>query len=373
MASLCNYSHPERLDTAGLERTSVGTLFPYNAGLYEEASGLYGPGTIICWYLLLASFILNFIYCPLDPVTGHRRPKITAELIALTVYPVFAATDALIQSLRLLGVPGRGLVLFCLRYPYVQVDLSDEEPGPEVRFPLDLRHIPHDIVTYGQRIVALSGPIPVCDMFLTIVTLSFLVQWNFADVLWADPGKGWKPSRGSWRLISTAHAYVLACRIAVQLTAGEHFTDILELTLYDATMPATFIMLHGFGASAFLSTGVLVLLALCQVARRAAGKTRLLRAWVQRIPELSGETGEIAATVFGATYFGSIFSAVALWQGDLKITPDLGISVADADQLAALLGGALTLAFTVYSIIRGKAGHNEDGNREEMVPLAEDV
>lgn len=60
MASICNYSHPELQITRGLERTDQGRLFSNNPEFYDLTSSLYGPGPLVCWFLLLASFVTNW-------------------------------------------------------------------------------------------------------------------------------------------------------------------------------------------------------------------------------------------------------------------------------------------------------------------------
>ena len=55
MTSLCNYSHPSLQLPTNLTRHPTGTLFPYNPEFYTLASGLYGPGSILAWYLLAST------------------------------------------------------------------------------------------------------------------------------------------------------------------------------------------------------------------------------------------------------------------------------------------------------------------------------
>jgi hypothetical protein len=73
MTSICNYSHPELQITEGLTRQTSGILFPYNPEFYKLASELYGPGTIYCWYLLIISVIINWLFHEKDD-KGYRRP-----------------------------------------------------------------------------------------------------------------------------------------------------------------------------------------------------------------------------------------------------------------------------------------------------------
>jgi hypothetical protein len=122
MSSLCNYSHPELQITDGLIRQDTGRLFPYNPEFYNAATGLYGPGTIYCWYMLLISVLISWAFCLADE-DGPKKPGLSNDLLGALAYPVFAATDLVVQSMRILGMEKRALAIFCLRNPEVDLDL----------------------------------------------------------------------------------------------------------------------------------------------------------------------------------------------------------------------------------------------------------
>lgn len=165
MASICNYSHPELQITEGLTRQTSGILFPYNPEFYKLASGLYEPGTIYCWYLLIISVIINWLFHEKDD-KGYRRPGVSNDLLAALAYPAFAATDALIHSLRILRIEYRALAIFCLRFS--KVELNGFGTFNHTR--LDLRlPTPPEIVTLGQHAIDLGRPLPVCYTFMFMV------------------------------------------------------------------------------------------------------------------------------------------------------------------------------------------------------------
>ncbi|KXJ87322.1 hypothetical protein Micbo1qcDRAFT_167681, partial [Microdochium bolleyi] len=125
MTTLCDYAHPETYDTSALERQGVGRMFPYHPPMYEKASDLYGPGSLLAWFLLITSFTLTSTFWPVTTVNRSdkdeqhkcRRPRVTADLLAIALYPIFAATDVLIQAVSLIGLEDRAAVILCLRFP----------------------------------------------------------------------------------------------------------------------------------------------------------------------------------------------------------------------------------------------------------------
>ncbi|KAM0248749.1 hypothetical protein ACHAP5_003239 [Fusarium lateritium] len=116
MASLCNYSHPDPRLAQGLVEQGAGRLFPYNPEFYDNASGLYGPGAIYCWYMLLASVLASWSFYLADHGSLKER-GLSSDLIGALAYPVFAATDLLLQSIRMRGVDHRALAILCIRFP----------------------------------------------------------------------------------------------------------------------------------------------------------------------------------------------------------------------------------------------------------------
>ncbi|RKK51369.1 hypothetical protein BFJ69_g17947 [Fusarium oxysporum] len=171
MTSLCNISHPELQITDGLIRQETGRLFPYNPEFYDNATGLYGPGAIYCWYMLLASVFASWFYCRPDH-DGFMKPGISSDLLGALAYPVFAATDLLVQSIRMLGMDHRAEVIYCLRYP--TADQLDSSGSPNTT-QIDLNHIPADVLELGQHVVDIIGPLTVCCTATTIPDLGIRV------------------------------------------------------------------------------------------------------------------------------------------------------------------------------------------------------
>lgn len=172
MTSICNYSHPELQMTEGLVRHGTGSLFPYNPEFYERATGLYGPRSIYCWYLMMASSIVNWASTPKNE-QGRRRPGVSNDFLAVVAYPAFAATDAVVQAMRSLRTEYRALALFCLRFP--ATDLEGFATFNHTQ--LNLHDIPPDVLDLGQRAIDITGPLTVCYTFTTVcVGLIILVH-----------------------------------------------------------------------------------------------------------------------------------------------------------------------------------------------------
>lgn len=87
-------------------------------GLYKLVSGFYGPGSMGCWYFLIASVFISWV---LEP---RYRFCMTNELIAVVAYPIIAAGHLLIQ---IVNFPNSGV-------QYMVVNLANfitlERDGP---------------------------------------------------------------------------------------------------------------------------------------------------------------------------------------------------------------------------------------------------
>ncbi|KAF5662540.1 acriflavine sensitivity control acr-2 [Fusarium heterosporum] len=181
--------HPELQVTVGLVRQGAGKLFPYHPEFFDNASGLYGPGATYCWYMLLASVFFNWIFCRADR-DGFKRPGLSSDLLGALVYPVFAATDLLVQSVRMQGMGQRALVILCLRFPETDIKIF----GPFDDSEIDLSHIPPDVLDLGQHVVDITGPLTICytaATFLVLLVILFCSGLNLFEI-------------GDWRPMSLA-------------------------------------------------------------------------------------------------------------------------------------------------------------------------
>lgn len=350
MTSICNYSHPQNQITTNLTRQGHGALFPYNPEFYDLASGLYGPGAFVCWQLLLLSVILNWAFHVKGRSDGIRRPGVSVDLLGLLAYPAFAATDAAVQALKFLGTPHRALAVFCLRYPIVHLE------GFSVAFnttKLDLREpVPADVLYLGQRAVNLTGPLDVCYMFLAASHVRIFCN-VFRDHIGLEPTEwaGW--------LTSGTYIYVVITLWIVHLSLGDVGTSMI-LWLYETTFPFMFVgLLCGFLMIAAVFASFVLFFVL--------GLTRRDRTLL--LDSLKTLGGFLVLAVF----LGGPVMTLLVLDRETSFIPDMGISVAERDQLAALVVGIATLLYTIYEIWRRwKKKKEENSNDVELQPLAHD-
>lgn len=348
MASICNYSHPELQITEGLTRNGSGILFPYNPELYNLASGLYGPGAIYCWQLLLLSVIISWVFCEKDD-NGRKRPAVSVDLLGAVAYPVFAATDALIHSIKILGLEHRGLAIFCLRYPFVELN-GIARFDYQNHSVLDLHYIPPDVVNLGQHAIDLTGPLDVCYMFLAVYNVRLLLLFFDADLV--------EPTKWAERIASAAYGFVSLALFIIHCSLGD-FSATFVLWFYEAITPFLRVFVLVICAVTFLAFVAIVV--------EIAQKVR------------AGQPGTLwkGLKMIGAWLLCCIFitapSLLSFIVNGMKFVPDLGISVGERDQLATLIVGIATLLYTVYEASRRLVNHGRTGRDDlELQSLTQD-
>ncbi|KAI1024946.1 hypothetical protein LB504_009877 [Fusarium proliferatum] len=306
MSSLCNYSHPELQITDGLIRQDTGRLFPYNPEFYNNATGLYGPGTIYCWYMLLVSVLASWAFCLTDE-DGPKKPGLSNDLLGALAYPVFAATDLAVQSMKMLGMEKRALAIFCLRNPEVNLDLF----GPFNTTQLDLNHIPPD-----------------------------------------TPSARW--------VVNVAYGYISLMLTIFHFSLGDIGTSFF-IALYEAMLPVMLAVIYLFTAFIGLTlfTGIIMLV------------------W-STLEKNYKDAVEALQALGGSIFFAGMLvvpSMLMIHRDRSTTIPDLGIRVSERDQLATLVVGIVTLAFTVIDVFKNfyRERHREEVADAEMqmLPAAE--
>ncbi|CCT72442.1 uncharacterized protein FFB20_01550 [Fusarium fujikuroi] len=350
MSSLCNYSHPELQITDGLIRQDTGRLFPYNPEFYSNATGLYGPGTIYCWYMLLVSVLASWAFCLADE-DGPKKPGLSNDLLGALAYPVFAATDLAVQSMKMLGMEKRALAIFCLRNPEVNLDLF----GPFNTTQLDLNHIPPDTVILGQRVVDITGPLTICysaTPFLLILIIGFMIDTDYA--------RNWKPKPSARWVVNVAYGYISLMLTIFHFSLGDIGTSFF-IALYEAMLPVMLTVIYLFTAFIGLTflTGIIMLV------------------W-STIEKNYKDTVEALKALGGCIFFAGMLvvpSMLMIHRDRSTTIPDLGIRVSERDQLATLLVGIVTLTFTVIDVFRNfyRERHRDEVADAEMqmLPAAE--
>ncbi|KAF2108301.1 hypothetical protein BDV96DRAFT_587542 [Lophiotrema nucula] len=349
MTSICNYSHPEQQITDGLVRHPTGDLFPYNPEFYELASGLYGPGAIYCWQLLFASVTITWFFQPKVDADDDRI-GISTDLLAVLAYPIFAATDALIQAMKMLGMSYRALALFCLRHPTVYLDGFGHFNTTQ----LDLHDIPPDILSLGQHTINLSGPITICYTFQFVVVFYLVAGMIMSSIKKVSPEP---PAK--WDVISIlfTFGYVFLALTIIQLSIGDLGISFF-IILYESLNPLLLAMMCAE--------------TLCFVAGTLAVLVTLTRSCIKRDrKEVLRDLGGIALCLL----MGALFPGFMIWMmylNQMRLVPDLGISIKERDQIATLVVGVATLGFTVYRVWLRWASRDAAaaGNSEELQALA---
>ncbi|KAI5458477.1 hypothetical protein BGZ63DRAFT_391461 [Mariannaea sp. PMI_226] len=346
MTSICNYSHPELQITDGLPRQKTGILFPYNPEFYDRASGLYGPGAIYCWHLLLASLVIHWSFYPEDE-DGYKRPGVTNDLLGVIAFPAFAATDGLIHALKILGTKHRALAFFCLRFPATELTGFAKFNDTQ----LHLGDIPPDVLNLGQHIIDLTGPITVCYTFAAVFVIMVILM--VTEVL---NGLQWQPTRWARILTYASYGYVVFVLVIFHLSLGDIFISII-IVMYEAILPFEFFVLYSSSIAVGLGTLGWIGLFINSIVK---GDVKEREEALKALPGLF-----LVATFPAMMIFFSIANQV-------RLVPDLGISVRERDQMATLIVGIVTLCFTLYDVWVELGGSLEAlpglGNGEE-IPL----
>ncbi|KAF4340906.1 hypothetical protein FBEOM_5168 [Fusarium beomiforme] len=349
MSALCNYSHPELQITDGLARQDTGRLFPYNPEFYNNASGLYGPGTIYCWYMLLVSVLASWAFYEADE-DGYKRPGLSSDLLGALAYPVFAATDLVAQSMCMLGMQKRALAIFCLRNPGVELDTF----GPFNTTQLDLNHIPPDTLRLGQKVIDITGPLPICYS-----AAPFLLILIFGPIVRAAWTEDWEPKPSACWVINVTYGYITLMLIIFHFSLGDIWVSSF-IALYEALIPVVQLIVYlmaAFDALSFLAG--IVMLVVSMVERDQAATLEALKG------------------VGGAIFLGGTLVVPTLYMSQrnrVTTVPDLGIKVSERDQLATLIVGAVTLTFTAVEVFKKilRWRHQEAMDEElQMLPAVE--
>ncbi|KAJ1325291.1 hypothetical protein MN608_10003 [Microdochium nivale] len=356
---LCEYALPERFDTSGLVRQGVGRMFPYHPDIYTLASDYYGPGSLLGWFLLIASFTTMMVLWPIQTTDSdnrqrrRRKPRVTTDLLALIVCAVFAATDVLVQAVSLFGLEHRAVVITCLRFPHLRQS-SPNLLKDGTLLPMSAE-MPPELVEYGQKMVAITGPLAVCYIFLAVAT-----AWAVAlhknrpssqHTYSTSAGVAWEPSVWLVRLVLGAAAYVASCLLAYHLTLDDPQMSC-GLAMLEFAWLFLFTITSGTLAVAVTVTGAVLWIvgsAAVWHAGTALGATTVYgqRANVRNLLVLA-----VAGLGSLSAFFCMRLSTDAL--GNLTLLTDLGKPLVERGQLVALFVGIVTTTFSVYEVLRHK-------------------
>ncbi|KAJ4129894.1 hypothetical protein NW768_006864 [Fusarium equiseti] len=306
MASLCNYTHPDFQITEGLVRQDTGILFPYNPEFYDTATGLYGPGAIYCWYMLLASVLATWFY----GYANEKKPNLSSDLVGALAYPAFAATDLLIQSIRMIGIKDRAIAISCLAFD------SSGAPG-EHRFstePLDMKDIPPRYLTWGS------------------VSLIFLDLARLHNI----PAPKLRNMPPCYLVIFATLGYICLSLAVFYFSLGD-FGEAYLLVL-----------LEGFNQVILMETCILTALLLAVIPQSIFS---FISAW-RKGKDVSAQEA-INNMKDGALVMVILIvpSMVMIFYLEMSNIPDLAIRITERDQLATLIVGIVTLIYTILDLL----------------------
>lgn len=367
--TLCNYTHYELQNTSGLERQGQGVLFPYNPEFYDRASGLYGPGTIIAWNMLFVSLFINALLPELpDQSTGRQNywSGMSGELVTFVAYPMFAATDLLVHGIQLFGHENRASDLLCLRIPFERTTQQGVRDAKYRRHPLDLANIPPDILSLGQRVVELTGP-------LDVTYSSFPLAWWIMLALESRAqAKAQAPKHAAATMFMGASmTYVLFLVFIFHCTLGSFstsaflipFTEAMRLSLKIAVVMIVMADLIAVGgAMLFLGYGLWIG---CLWLRGDRERTAALG---QGPKDFFSPVEGISVAVMGLFLWVLNDKWLVGMSPNSSWMPDLGVSLSEQDQLAALIAASLSLFYTLYGAVRRRRMHpgTEVGDTVEL-------
>lgn len=351
MATLCNYTHYELQNTSGLERQGHGVRFPYNPEFYDRASGLYGPGSIIAWNMLFVSLVINVVYQERPDKTPDRPnfwSGMSAELVTFVAYPVFAATELLVRGVNLIGHQDRASALFCLR-DQISFRLQGSGNGKSPQHPLDLANIPPNILSLGQRIVEMTGPLEVCYSYFPL--LAFWVTINVSAR---------RPYRSAVTVVlGPGTAYVVLLVFSFHCTLGSFLTGLVLIpSIEGLRLLWRLIAVICIYADTVLAGRAILFLGdwLWTGCLRLRGDQERMAALAP--VRQNKKPKDMADFPYGVLVFGGMSY---LWIGFLRPgsawVPDLDVALSEPDQLAAVIAASLSLCYTIYGAVRREHMH----------------
>ncbi|KAK3385368.1 hypothetical protein B0H63DRAFT_472800 [Podospora didyma] len=292
---------------------------------FELVSSLYGPGAFICWLCVIASVLVSWT---LNPVC-RRKDSISNDYMAALTLPLIAAVHFFHQNITYEGPDG------------------DRRP---------LTKWYPEAVKFGA---AVEAPMAVCEVFTVLgLALFGIAAWN--------------------RLPRRATAALLVTQVCAS-------TGLALLVLYTAAHPRTFnyyrcynanfavsaailgslMSLHGGAYFMETATGHIILRLLVPTHLRGTWGGRNRRdtdssweTWRRQPGRISGAlaAGSVAILGFVTLYIkyhvNQAYKPMYTRTMGLKFIPHSSASAGDLDQVAAILGGVVTLGLSIRDSIR---------------------
>jgi hypothetical protein len=303
---------------------------------FNLISGFYGPGNTLCWYLVIACFLIDALFVPLDLNRSDVWFKYFASLFLMMLYPVVIVGHLLIQILAFPNGDEDYLVSKLLDVLHG----CTEPPGILTTRRKDL---------YPQ-VLAMNASLRIMDIFSDMCFIvgpvallylrrkrSWLLRWNSAELLALAPF----PLGLIWCWVA---------RIAfLWKTAGAKGVNVVIWSAgyrYGSQAGAIF-MLFIFGMGTFII--VRLPWELWLSLRRSI--IRSDRYWALECVAMVFcgvlTMASLAAVMFPIGMLLGFFCPTRLF------FPPTGISITELDQAVPIVGGIVVLWITIYQAWRG--------------------
>ncbi|VUC25246.1 unnamed protein product [Clonostachys rosea] len=146
--------------------------------LYKLVSGFYGPGSIGCWYLLVISVLISWVFDP------RCRFRVTKDLIAAVIYPTVAAGHLLIQIVNFPTSGVQYMIVNLLNLIWREYDgpVKLGEKSSRYLYPPDLASQERDEVY--PLVASINSSLRVVDNFTYLALMVLICTWpkkNYAE------------------------------------------------------------------------------------------------------------------------------------------------------------------------------------------------
>ncbi|VUC20879.1 unnamed protein product [Clonostachys rosea] len=322
------------------------------------ASRFYGPGFIACWYILVISVALSWVF------NTWQRFRITNELIAVVAYLVAASTHLLYQAIRFPSAKSQYLAnnLANILMPEVNGPVSaGTESGVYVL----------DVSIEGREkifplVASINAALRIADnhIYLCLVSLVLVILAHHAP-----PKPPQFPHRPLLRVLVVSLSWAWMVEVVL-------FAKLLVYASH-GLLPVHYSILHHLTLPVYLATALLlgpvslmpiaVVIQCLIVASKQPSpwmyfdqlRSDAMKSWRMAKGEGRDTTFRLvldiikftcAAVFFYGVLLFFLYTAWVMFPIQM-LFPDVRISVAEFDQAAVLTGGVLVLSRNIYRII----------------------
>lgn len=274
---------------------------------FELVSSLYGPGNLLCWFLLLLSVLLAWT---LNPRTA-RRDTITNDFLAVLLLPLVTVVH-LLQQLY-----SRGSTR----------DLFTGFTRDDVR-----------------AVAAIEAPLAVCEGFVVCASVMYCVA-------------AWRGQRRRMGLVLGVGGLCLAAQVPLWMFGlgyGEGGSSLVRPYLFQGE-----VVFAVLGVVYGVMVGVWVVEMVWGVLWVAAGDGVL---WPGRVTRwIAAGLGVAVAGCSVGVKYGGMYPAEWRFHA-FRFVPKGVARMGDLDQVVAVVGGLVTLGFSGWDVYRSRrmSGHGEE-------------